>query len=669
MFAECSAPLNIEVRGFIPDTLWKFIRFGNAIVRVIPAVLTAPRLRALHVIDQVAYSEPSLSDGQLSSKIPPIPTSVIELRWTRDQFIFARDAQISDEAAVIRSLAFLLRLSVQALSLPIESAPIRELSTLTWPHLTDLSLTANRPSSIIPLTGDFPSIITNMPRLTVFSLMLPQASSALRSTIVFPNSSTTTPPLECLRSMTLAYPNPEDLIFDHLPASLWHLSLTDCPRHYLSLDGPNPVRVYNYSSPIITSSELRSIIDRCKTPALKSLEVVYQADKLEVETLGLIARKFSQLHTLKLFRYTSSDDDPVDATVVASALSPLKELRYIYVHLDNPRAPRSRPRQPVKEQYAVVRFWDGLQNTADIFANAFTPQLDRIYLLERYYWSTYWTRWSVRYGDGDGDGGDGGVDGGSGIGKEVYCCPYSEPDLKDEDLASDLPPDQIPSSIVELRWCRDQWSFATDAQISDEAAFIRALTFPLRLSLQTLSVPIESAPIRELSTLIWPQLTDLSIPRLWNLSVLLPQSSSFPRSTTLLPITSAATPPLESLQSLTLAYPNPADLIFDHLPPSLHHLSPTDCPRHYLLVDTSNPLYEYSYDSPILTSSELGGIVRRCDTPDLESLEVVYRADAAEVDTLGMIARRFSGIRTLRVFRYVDSADDPVDAVSIHVLS
>lgn len=267
-------------------------------------------------------------------------------------------------------------------------------------------------------------------------------------------------------------------------------------------------------------------------------------------------------------------------------------------------------------------------------------------------------------------------------------CPYSEPDLKDEDLASDLPPDQIPSSIVELRWLRDQWSFATDAQISDEAALIRALAFPLRLSLQILSVPIESAPIHELSTLVWPHLTDLSftantpssattssidfssilenMPRLLNLSVLLPQSSSFPRSTILLPITSTAIPTLESLRSLTLAYPNPADLIFDRLPPSLHHLSLTDCPRHYLLLDTSNPLYEYSYDSPVLTSSELGGIVRRCNTPALESLEVVYRADAAEVKTLGMITRRFSGLKTLKMFRYVDSAGDPVDAVSIH---
>lgn len=290
-----------------------FDSFGNAIVRVIPAVLTAPRLRALHVIDQVAYSEPSLSDGQLSSKIPPIPTSVVELRWTKNQWIYISDAHISDEAALIRSLALPLRLSLRVLSLPVESTPIYELSTLTWPHLTDLSLTANRPSSTISLAIDFPSFINNMPRLTALSLMLPQSRSSSRSTIVFPNTPTTVSPLEHLRSLTLAYPNPEDLIFDHLPASLCHLSLTDCPRHYLSLDPPSGLRKYAYSAPIITSSELREIIQRCGTPALKSLEVVYQADTSEGEALDLIARKFSQLHTLKLFRYTSSADDPVDA--------------------------------------------------------------------------------------------------------------------------------------------------------------------------------------------------------------------------------------------------------------------------------------------------------------------------------------------------------------------
>lgn len=293
---------------------------GSTIILVIPAVLAAPRLRALHVINQVADSEPSLSDSLQSSTIPQIPTSVVELIWTRSQWIYMSDAQISDEAALIRSFFLPLRLSLQVLSLPLESTPIPELSTLIWPNLTDFSLTANRPSPTIPLAIDFHSVVSNMPRLTSLSLMLPQSRSTSRSTVVFPNNPTTISPLEHLRSLTLAYPNLEDLIFNHLPASLWHLSLTDCPRHYLSLDPPSRLRKYAYSAPIITSSELRGIIQRCKTPALKSLEVVYEADTSEVETLDLIACKFSQLHTLKLFRYTSSADDPVDAVSIYASL-------------------------------------------------------------------------------------------------------------------------------------------------------------------------------------------------------------------------------------------------------------------------------------------------------------------------------------------------------------
>lgn len=218
--------------------------FGSSIVLAIPAVLTAPHLRALHVIDQCPYSEPDLKDEDLASDLPPdqIPSSIVELRWCRDQWSFATDAQISDGAALIRALAFPLRLSLQILSVPIESAPIHELSTLVWPHLIDLSLTANTPSSATTSSIDFSSILDNMPRLLNLSVSLPQSSSFLRSTILLPITSTTTPPLESLRSLTLAYPNPSDLIFDHLPPSLHHLSLTDCPRHYLLLDTSNPHR-------------------------------------------------------------------------------------------------------------------------------------------------------------------------------------------------------------------------------------------------------------------------------------------------------------------------------------------------------------------------------------------------------------------------------------------
>lgn len=66
-------------------------------------------------------------------------------------------------------------------------------------------------------------------------------------------------------------------------------------------------------SPIITSSQLHEILRRCNTSELRSLEIVYQADSLELEALSLIASSFSHLHTLKLFRYPTSANDPVDA--------------------------------------------------------------------------------------------------------------------------------------------------------------------------------------------------------------------------------------------------------------------------------------------------------------------------------------------------------------------
>ncbi|EIM89462.1 uncharacterized protein STEHIDRAFT_118685 [Stereum hirsutum FP-91666 SS1] len=100
IFARSSTPLVINIRDFIPETLWKFISvlsftgersadtvelsvehlerampsfevlesvrfheiFGSSIALAIPAVLAAPHLRALHVIDQSSPRPDSIVD-------------------------------------------------------------------------------------------------------------------------------------------------------------------------------------------------------------------------------------------------------------------------------------------------------------------------------------------------------------------------------------------------------------------------------------------------------------------------------------------------------------------------------------------------------------------------------------------------------------------------------
>ncbi|EIM89457.1 uncharacterized protein STEHIDRAFT_153319 [Stereum hirsutum FP-91666 SS1] len=219
------------------------------------------------------------------------------------------------------------------------------------------------------------------------------------------DTSPATPPLDSLLSLTLAYPNPADLIFDHLPLSLHHLSLTDCPRHYLLLDTSNPLHEYSYDSPILTSSELGGIVRRYNTPDLESLEVVYRADAAEVETLGMIARRSSGLKTLKMFRYVDSADDPVDDSLFASALSPLQHLRHLYIHLNPPETPQFRPGQSGdRRRIALAAFRKALQDTANMFAGAFASScLEVIFLLERFYGETRWSRWrEIRSGDENG---------------------------------------------------------------------------------------------------------------------------------------------------------------------------------------------------------------------------------------------------------------------------
>lgn len=298
------------------DTI-EFLQYlGGASLLVIRAMLGAPHLRAIHVLNQDTSGQaPVIFPDELSS-FPQMPPNIVELKWKRSQWNFCLKSHVQVEAEIISSLASRLRHSARILSLPIESFPTIELSTLMWPQLIDLSLTANWPLSILPFRLDFLAIMKNMPSLTSFSVMVPQTRSASTCNTIWPMNSVSLPHLDSLRNLTIAYPDPEDLIFDHLPSSLNHLSLTDCPRHYLSLDDLNRYGEYAYISPILTSSKLLDILRRCDVSELRSLEVVYRADTLDLDVLDFIARSFPRLHTLKIFRYPSSAEDPVDAVSI-----------------------------------------------------------------------------------------------------------------------------------------------------------------------------------------------------------------------------------------------------------------------------------------------------------------------------------------------------------------
>ena len=160
-------------------------------------------------------------------------------------------------------MAILLTMNTTAtsLTLPIETVPLREMSTMPWPQLRHLRLRGrfldgSQSTALQAFLPSLPSLETlsvqaarskhlARPRLLARPSALdvhhassstapshnPSASSGLSAATIVERPSTPPPMLRTLRSLTIAYPNPEDAVFS-INAKLTHLSLCDCPRFY-----------------------------------------------------------------------------------------------------------------------------------------------------------------------------------------------------------------------------------------------------------------------------------------------------------------------------------------------------------------------------------------------------------------------------------------------------
>ncbi|KAI0308739.1 hypothetical protein OF83DRAFT_181057 [Amylostereum chailletii] len=115
---------------------------------------------------------------------------------------------------------------------------------------------------------------------------------------------------------------------------------------------------------------------------------------------------------------------------------------------------------------------------------------------------------------------------------------------------------------------------------------------------------------------------------------------------------------LRYLEKFTIAFPSPADGIFDLLPSKLRHLSLRDWPRYYFMGDPASSPTDLAM--PILSASECLAILRRCHCPHLRSLEVVYRAGDEEDALLGYIVSSFPSLTMFELHRYRASADEEV---------
>ncbi|KAH9903496.1 hypothetical protein C8Q73DRAFT_634147 [Cubamyces lactineus] len=244
----------------------------------------------------------------------------------------------------------------------------------------------------------------------------------------------------------------------------------------------------------------------------------------------------------------------------------------------------------------------------------------------------------------------------------------------------------VPNSLTHLNYEPYTWrefrrNFTQEyleADFSLERRYLNQLLCGMHMRAQSLFLPMESAPLAEMCRIPWPNIAHFSLcgrysrnseyvlpellaqilPRLSSLCVRASPRNTLPRPPILGPSMTSEPITLPDLRSLTVAYPDPADAIFTIRAPRLTHLSLSDQPRHYFSRRTPQYVPEWCA-APILSASECLGILRRMETPLLESIELVYQADSAEDDLLRQLAT-YPRLEIVELHRYREHDPDPV---------
>ncbi|KAI0719818.1 hypothetical protein C8T65DRAFT_635264 [Cerioporus squamosus] len=198
------------------------------------------------------------------------------------------------------------------LVLPMESAPIVKMAEVSWPKLRELSINgAYRTSEQV---NSLPILLGALPCLERLSVRIRREMDRSEGRPpILGKHSTPRSVLSGMRSLTVAYPSPDDDIFVIDTSHLRHLSICDWPRHYNTF-----IYQRRYSAPsaypILSSPECLSTLQRMDLPELSGLELVYLASQAgaDDELLRYVTATFPQLSHLELHRYRANREEEVD---------------------------------------------------------------------------------------------------------------------------------------------------------------------------------------------------------------------------------------------------------------------------------------------------------------------------------------------------------------------
>ncbi|KAI0634129.1 hypothetical protein C8Q77DRAFT_730123 [Trametes polyzona] len=228
------------------------------------------------------------------------------------------------EMACLSPLVLGMRQTARALTLPMETSPLREMACLDWPEMRRLHLGGSFSRDAdqwIPTT--LPTLVRGVTKLQQLELT---AALPIWTTILCPVLGraplTGSFELRDLRSLTIAYPDPEDAIFSTELPSLTRLSLRDYPRHYDVRAEP-----YYYE-------RILSMLRRMRPYGLTELELVYSADESDNDLLDFVTDRLPMLRHLELHRYRQTPDDTVQYRAIVCKLSTISTLVTLRLNLD-----------------------------------------------------------------------------------------------------------------------------------------------------------------------------------------------------------------------------------------------------------------------------------------------------------------------------------------------
>ncbi|CDO74543.1 hypothetical protein BN946_scf184641.g9 [Trametes cinnabarina] len=365
---------------------------------VLVGILSVPSLRSFRFKGHIWHPDDKIPDD-----LDFAPTTSLEsFRYDIDALLHhlpSRDTTKEQEALSL--VLGRLRDSLKQLILPAASAPFDTMMTWNWPSLREFSLRGERVATSLPLI----EMLFKTPRLQILSLILAEPADSSPPPI-WPPGFAMTGQLPDIEQITVTHPHAEDELYAHLPATLRRLTLRCWPRYYKHRSILNEFMTdagVDWSSPILTSSEMLHILKRTQKPHLTHLELEYRADADDEKLWRHIGSSYPQLTVLRVHRYRASGeaDSNVPVHEITRALSALGRLRLLMICLDFATEPYATTfsdyptlAQLTRAQREEEIYLDMIANVANTFAAALPRSLEYISVLTPLYkpylpWRTF----------------------------------------------------------------------------------------------------------------------------------------------------------------------------------------------------------------------------------------------------------------------------------------